>query len=366
MATERNMPVVLSIMPDLIEANLLLVLFFTGTALLLFLFILISRLRDGVRQRKSRWMDKKAQQFITSYLFNAEEVSPAQLESFRRKYILNSFYCPIFLENLISLQKNLIGESADRLRTLYKDLGLHPYSKQKLYARSWSVIAKGICELAEMGMTQDAELIRAFINHPNPVLRSQALVALVYLQHKAPFSFLDELEEPLTEWQQLQLARAAQKAHAVHPPSFKQWLQKDQESVVLFSIRMIVQYNQHEALGALLTLLNHPSPMVRKEAVIALRNLESFEASEKLLQLYENETVDVRLEILKTLPLIGGDEHLAFYQQQLQDTDMRVQLIAARALAQSGAPGEALIQAIKNNLQHALQPIAACALDSRI
>lgn len=352
-------------LPDLVQMNLLITLLFAAVAFILFLFIIFSRIRDGARSRKRRWMDKKAQQFITSYLFNEEELTTSRLQSFREKYITNAFQRHIFVENLLRLHRNITGESSDRLRTLYQALGLHAYAKQTLYTSSWAVNAKGICELAEMGMKQDTELIRAFINHPHPVLRSEAQIALVHLQNEAPFSFLDELEEPLMEWQQMQLARAAQKADVIKIPAFRQWLRKDQISIVLFCTRMIVLYNQHEAVPDLLQLLDHPVALIRREAVIALRNLEAYEATEKLLHIYDNEPVTVRLEILKTLALISGAETITFYEHQLQDSNMSVQLEAVKAMAQSGARGKELISTIKNNPQHALQPLAAYALDPR-
>ena len=352
-------------LPDLVQMNLLVTLLFAAVAFILFLFIIFSRIRDGVRIRNKRWMDKKAQQFITSYLFNEEELTTSRLQSFREKYITNAFQRQIFVENLLRLHRNITGESSDKLRTLYQALGLHAYAKQNLYTSSWAVNAKGICELAEMGMKQDTELIRTFINHPHPVLRSEAQVALVHLQNEAPFSFLNELEEPLMEWHQMQLARAAQKAGAIRIPAFRQWLRKDQDTIVMFCIHMIVHYNQHEAVPDLLQLLDHPATLIRREAVIALRNLEAYDATKKLLQIYDNEPVTVQLEIIKTLALIAGDEILTFYINQLQDSDRRVQLEAVKAMAQSSASGKELISTIKSNPQHALQSLAAYALDPR-
>ncbi|MBF9254523.1 HEAT repeat domain-containing protein [Pontibacter sp. 172403-2] len=350
-------------LPDLVQLNLLTSLLFAAIAFILFLFIIYSRFRDGVRFRKRRWMDKKAQQFITSYLFNADELTASHLESFRQKYITNAFQRYVFIENLLKLHRNITGESSDRLRTLYQSLGLHAYAKQKLYTSSWAKNANGICELAEMGMKQDVELIRAFINHSHPVLRSEAQIALVHLQNEAPFSFLDELEEPLMEWQQMQLARAAQKADSIKIPAFSQWLQKDEDTIVMFCIRMIEHYNQYDAVADLLKLLDHPSALIRKETVVALRNLGACEAAEKLLQIYGNEQVTMRQEILKTLALIAGDELLTFYNNQLHDSDKGVQFEAARAMAQCGARGNELISIIKNNPQHGLQPVAAYTLE---
>lgn len=360
-------PFIPSEWPLLVKVNALIAFSFVWAAFLLFLFILLSRLRDGIRVSQKRVLEKEAQEFITSYLFSEEaEQDMPLLENFRKKYLRTPFQRQIVLHNLILLHKNIIGETAARLRGLYQELGLYAYSKQKLYASAWEEIATGIGELAEMRMHQDRKLIEAFINHPNTTLRSEAQVALLKLQRDIPFSFLDKLEEPITEWQQLQLARAAQKADQASMPDFSKWLNKREETIVIFCIRMIAQYNQLDGVPALLELLSHPSAGLRKEVIIALRQMEAFEASERLLQGFWRETPENRLEVLKTLRAIAGEQALPLYEELLAAPDKELQLAAAKAIAHSGASGAARMKSINNDMQHQLQPIAAYALDHRL
>lgn len=270
------------------------------------------------------------------------------------------------MENLLSLHKSLIGESAEQLRHLYLQLGLHSYSKQKLYSGSWHVIAQGIGELAEMGMREYNDLIRSFINHPHPVLRSEAQVALLKLKKNGLFALLDDLKEPLSDWQQLQLARAASKAQLLAIPDFKQWLDNNEETILIFSLRMIAYYGQHNALPQLYQLLQHTSEKVREEAVITLRHLEAFEAVPVLTSMYEHETVNIRLEILKTLPVIGGPETIPFYEHLLAESDKRLQLAAAKAIYMSSREGKEKITAIKDDPEHMLHSLVTSVLSYRL
>ncbi|MCC9167524.1 HEAT repeat domain-containing protein [Pontibacter harenae] len=351
--------------PETVEIILLVSLFFLSVAFGLFLVILLSRLKDGWKYRRSRWMGKKSQQLITAYMFDDEWPRERTIR-FRVKKLNNGFNRQVFLESLISLSQNLIGESAERLSVLYEELGLHQHSKYKLYSNSWDVIAKGICELAEMGMQQDLDLIRSFINHSHPILRSEAQVALIRLEKDAPFAFLNQLSEPLLGWQQMQLARAAHKAHLENLPAFEQWLSNEEETIVVFCLRMIVQYAQHNAVPKLLELLDHPSAELRREVLVAIRQLEAFEATEKLLEIYSHETPENKMEILKTLPAITLEDNFAFYERVLLESDRNLQLAAARAMIKSGGKGKAILSGIKDDLQHALHSVAAFALDPRI
>lgn len=352
--------------PPVVQYVLTVTALFFLTAAILFIFIIISRVMDGIKFSRKRLMEKKAQQFITSIMFNDEEWNAIRIENFKDRYLTNTFNCQVFLENLILLRKNIIGEMSDQLRQLYKDLGLHIYSKKKLYSGSWNKIAQGIGELAEMDMQQESVLIRSFINHPNQILRSEAQIAYLKLQNNDPFSFLNELEEHLPEWSQMQLGRAAQKSQALHLPHFENWLAKEEPSIVIFCIRMIAFYNQNQAYPKLINLLDHAAENVRKEAIIALRHLEVFEATEKLISIFEKETQAVKLEILKTLPGISGEENIPFYEMLLSDRDKSLQLAAAKAIVNCSKYGVEIMTSIQNDHNHTLQPIAAYALDKRL
>ena len=349
----------------LIRFNLYMSIGFVGVTLGLFAFILISRLRDGFRYTKQKNDELAIQSFLTAYIFE-ESTDEEAIASFAQQYVANKGRRQILIENIVSLHKNLIGESADKLQKLFKQLGLQKYCKHKLYSDSWHVVAKGIGELADMSIQKRSELIRTFVNHPNPTLRSEAQVALLKLNSDAPFSFLDDLKEPLLDWQQLQLARAAYKSQFLNIPNFEPWLKSPEESIVVFCLRMIAFYGQHSASAAILNLLEHASARVREEAVATLRQLEYFDAVPTLISMFNNQDTDIQLEILKTLPTIGDNHTLPFFEKVLGMDDRRLQLAAAKAMYRSGDQGQAMIKAIKNDPEHALQPLAAAAISYRV
>lgn len=287
---------------------LLCTLIFFSVAFLLFIFILLSRLIDGIGYAQKRWMDKKAQQMITSYLFQAEEWNKPRLRRFRLKYLSNSLFRAVFLKSLITLHKNIIGESSDRLGLLYRELQLKKFTVHKLQSSSWNLVAQGIGELADIGTKEDIRFIRPFVNHKNPLLRSEAQVALLKLESEMPFSFLNELLEALSEWQQMHLVHAAENTDLKKMPDFSRWLHNKEESIVIFCIRMISQFDQRQAAERLISLLKPPYPSMRLrcEIIVAIRQLELTEAVEKLRQLYEYETPDNQREIERTMEVIAG------------------------------------------------------------
>lgn len=360
---------ILGILPTaddkLVLFNLCLTVVFIGVTLGLFAFILLSRLRDGFRFARRRKNEKYIQNFLTSYIFE-DQTDEEALISFERQYVRKRGQRQIVIQNIVSLHKNLIGEAADKLRHLYLQLGLQQYCKQKLYSGYWHEIAKGISELSDMGINKYSDLIRTFINHPHPTLRSEAQVALLKLKSDAPFSFLDDLKEPMLDWQQLQLARAAYKSQFLSIPNFERWLGNKEETIVIFCLRMISIYGQHSASEAILGLLLHPAAKVREEAIITLRQLEAYDAVPLLTSMFASESTAIQLEILKALPAIGDQQSIPFFEQVLGMENMRLQLAAARAICQSGEEGKNKMLAIKNNPEHALQQLAATALSYKV
>ena len=360
----QTLPSLLTTDDELVQFNLYLTAGFVGVTLGLFSFILFSRWRDGYSMIRRKRAEKHIQDFLTAYIFD-EDIVPEATEAFAKKYAKRGVLRQILIENIVSLHKNLLGESADKLRYLYRKLGLQQYSKRKLYSSSWHRVAKGISELADMGMQENSPLIQNFVNHPHPILRSEAQVALLKLEPEAPFSFLNDLKEPLLDWQQLQLARAAYKSQFLKIPKFEAWLGSKEESIVIFCLRMIAIYGQRRASDAILELLQHPSAKVREEAVVALRHLETYDAVPMLTSMFANEPTDVQLEILKTLPAISNQVSIPFYEQVLGLDNRSLQLAAAKAMCQSGQEGKARMEAIKNDPEHTLRQLAASALSHR-
>jgi hypothetical protein len=345
-------------MPDdpLIRFNFELSAFFISLAAIFFLLIIFSRIAAGFAYARRQSMEEKVQDFLSSYIFEDLEDKQA-VKEFQNKYIPDAGKRKVVLENLLTLHKGLIGDSADKLRYLYLELGLNNYSKQKLYSTNWDEVATGIVELAEMDIRDYIDLINSFVNHSHPVVRSEAQVATLKLKTSRLFSFLDDLNTPLLDWQQQQLEKAAYKAPLAEIPDFKKWLYHRQETVIIFSLRMISYYGQHNALQDILVLLDHPSEFLREEAIITLRHLESFDAVSKLTAIYARESIDLQLQILKTLPVIGGKESASLYEQALYASDKRLQLAAARALYKSGHEAKNKLDSIKHDLEHPLNAL---------
>ena len=95
---------------------------------------------------------------------------------------------------------------------------------------------------------------------------------MIRLNYEDPFAFLDKLVKPFTSWEQLHVYEMINR-HQITVPDFGQWLNSRNETVVVFSIRMIRAFKQSESFEKLYPLLDHRNPEIREEAIVTLGEL---------------------------------------------------------------------------------------------
>lgn len=277
-----------------------------------------------VKMQRRRFFEKKAQQLIVSYLFTEDEWDFRKLTMIRKKYLNNAFRSEIFLSSFKSLQDNIVGESAERLKTLFVGLQLHRRSLMKLKSSSWFLVIQGITELAEMGMKPYAYEISNYIDHKNPILSANAQIATIQLEFRRPFDFLENLKAPLSDWQQMELAHVSEQINKSTLPDFKKWLNNDEDSIVIFCIRMISLHQQLDAAQELIAMLKGRacSQDVLLALIFAVGQLELQETSRFLREIYVYEPRAVKEEILKTLKILEGEDSALFFESIINDKEI--------------------------------------------
>lgn len=284
---------------------------------------------------------------------------------FDKEDLAKRFNREVLIEQIIELHKNLSGATSQVLRDLYLQLGFDQDATQRLKKYDWSVKAKAVRELAQMGISEAEPAIAELLNHPNTVLALEVQIALLKLNREHPFSFLNDTEVEITDWQQVSML--AMISHSPHfkIPDFSQWLGSKNDSVVLFVIKMINYYNQLEAADKMIALLSHPSDKIRAELIRTLGDMEVNEAENRLIEMYPEESEETKIDILVALGKIGTERAVGFLQQALKSPEFPLTFHAAKGLMTSGPVGvELLEQAEKDNVK--LQPIVKHLMDERI
>ncbi|MFO8130261.1 MAG: HEAT repeat domain-containing protein [Bacteroidales bacterium] len=309
---------------------------------IVFLFIILNKIHREYINERVRTLRNKYQEYLTNYLFNGEENG-----SFRKlEMIRGSFKRQVLTDEILHMYSNVSGEADVKMRELYFRLKLDEDSVRKIHRYRWTAKTRAIRELARMNVTRAAPLIEKYINSKNDTLRIEAHIAMVRMHKDDPFSFLDKINDEFTRWEQLNV-HAIARLYDISIPSFNRWFDRDNDSVVIFALRMAVIYQQTDHYSDILDLTSHPSEKVRKEAIIAIGNMQLREGISRLILIYPTEPYNNQLEILKALYKIPEVSEIEFLVERTREEDFDLQLEAMKVLNKIGWEGQYVLEELE-------------------
>jgi hypothetical protein len=314
---------------DVLLINTLLSVIFIVIAILSYYVIMATRVIKWLSNKPK--VIKEAINYITSELYNDEKNSQARL-AYAKKHLKSNFIKDIYIYQCVELHKSLSGELAHDLKRLFDDLNLTEYAMDHFHSYDWSTKANAISVLAEMECkSARAEIIR-FVNHYNIILRYKAQVAAVALAKTEPFDFLQYVNNPLNEWQQLQILNAAMNLETVNLPLFSQWFMHKEPTVIVLCIKLTNHFKQYEASEKIIEKCADPHYDISLEAIIAVRQMGIYNAKSLLLDIYSLVPDPHQLEILRLLPDIGDYSTVQFLKDVALQDDFNHRLLAIESL----------------------------------
>ncbi|MRH99392.1 hypothetical protein GH721_02505 [Kriegella sp. EG-1] len=293
-------------------------LIFVILCALYFGFIFFFRNKLSYKTKAIEKRKKELTPLIVKFLFY-DENSPEQektdyvnLKVEIRDLINNAFNRKVLIDILMYLRKDLSGATLSKLFKLYQELGLHHDSYKKLKSWKWQNISKGILELTQMNVEDSYVFIRKFINDKRATIRKQAEVAIITLKSEGLNYFLDTTTYRISEWQQLKILEVLINKKNYLPPSFNHWLMSKNNDVVLFSLRLMKNYNQTNGNEALIELLKHKNSEIKIAAMSCIKEFHVVEALENLKLVFWDSKIDVKIGILDVIGSLGTENEMTF------------------------------------------------------
>lgn len=325
----RNEPVI-----HIIQARYLLAgaLFFLTLTLIIIILIYVQLYLKRRRSDAASAVHEQINEWIGGALMEADE-KPFPLTAQLKQYMKKERNREGLIDNLITIRKNITGTAASRIVTLYLQLGLKEDSLKRFRSVIWHQKTKGIYELYMMD--QEAELpdIYIYTNSANENVRMEAQIAIVGFQGFEGLTFLDTLEFPLHEWQQLKLLEQLSTLDTVYMDHLPVWLQSENEYVVHFALKLADIYRQMDVHDLVLSQLSHPADKIRFQAIRTLGRIANEQTPDILVARYACETPGNKREILKQLSVIAHAAHIPFLEEALLDDSDTIKLEAITAIA---------------------------------
>ncbi|WP_312188196.1 HEAT repeat domain-containing protein [Sphingobacterium sp.] len=184
--------------------------------------------------------------------------------------------------------------------------------------------------------------------HKDKHLRKTARDLYTSQENFSPFRFMEEnFDEEFTHLDKLRLhATLIKRSTSGKLPNLMRWATNSRNpNYIIFVLREIGFFKQHDASGALVSLLEkHENREVRAQVVLTLGDLDYDQCIKVLVKRFELETALVREAILKTLGKLKSQEALKFLVDTYRSaTDVNTKLIIARSIKGHATEGEMIL-----------------------
>lgn len=291
--------------PLLVQISVAMVIVMLLSILTLIIVLKSIRSLLNIKDYQISKYKKEYEGLLIDYLYSGNEDTTlsARQESIIRRIAADIKFIPrrkSIITMLSSIMDEISGEMAESVKILYRKTGLVNFALLRLKDKRWHIVAKAISELRRFEVYEAQEIIAEFLNHPNEEVRKETQLYLVHLFRFNGLSFLDDLKEPLSEWQQFLLIETLMNFEIETISNLEPWLTSSNISVVMFALKLTKIFNQFEMKDSLIELLKHQEKDVREYAIKVLNRLFGYEA-DQLLRLNSRE-----LEL---------EEHLAFLEK---------------------------------------------------
>nr|WP_294901252.1 HEAT repeat domain-containing protein [uncultured Pedobacter sp.] len=321
-----------------------------------------------LNKRELNYYDWKelADDLITMAIFfepddlNLLNIKVVEISPKIEKLLPNKYFRKILTDQLLSAKENMIGSSGDNLNLLYKQLGLEAFALKKIKSKSWSKIAIGIKELGLMNLKKYRKDIEPFLNYKRTLIRIEAQNTMLKFSGFQGLRFLDTVAYPISEWHQLKLLEELAQLPPEDFTGIDNWLSSNNDSVVIFALKLIRNYHLFQFHQQLTQLFLHKKEDIRFQAIISIKEISDESTAKSLIEIYPNETINNKLEILNALKEIAIADEIPFIISCLDDplTDIKFAAVSALyhikpngfsyVLAHADADKEPLVSIIKH------------------
>jgi hypothetical protein len=236
----------------------------------------------------------------------------------------------LLLSSIIDLSLSLKGDLIFQVRDIYMAFELHKYSLKLIKNRFWYTKCTGIYHFQSLNFVHGQKYIKPYISSKNEILRSNAFIAHLYLTTE-PFDFLVDYPFPISSVNEYKVIDVFYMKKEPIPKNIDKWLEAKNESVIILGLKVMVFYNDTASSEKIINLLCHNEFRVRQEAILSIRELFLIDAEETLQERFDLEKKRLKIEILKSLAVIGSESTVSFISKGLDrkdlDKDIKMELL---------------------------------------
>ena len=289
--------------------------------ILLIAILIINRFRYDLFRPKLEAAKSEIDSFLTNMIFSPfdETLFKTEIEQFKKVIPFEKKWCKkLILNEIIFLKLNLKGEVTNTFHFLYEQFDLFEYTKKLLKSRRFYLKCVGMYQLESLEYKKGIHFITPLLNHKNRSVKSSAFLTLISLKPNKLESLID-FSHQITIAEEINIMDILHQKKTQRPTNLHQWIISDNISIIKLGIKLMMFYNYTNENETILTLLKHNDKSVRYEAITAVKFLFIYEAESILIEQFESEDTQNKLEIFNTLSAIGMTDSENFIAQLLEN-----------------------------------------------
>jgi len=304
--------------------------------ILIILYLLYSRYAGDKNEHHEENIENDTNNFLTDLIFSdytAIEMKN-RINEFKKQYKLNSNLKKYILNKIIHIKENLNETNEHTILLIYKYFGFDEISNKLIKSNNWYSKSEALYHYQNIGYKIKTGHVKQFLNSKNSGLRSNAIIALISLSDEK-FDVLDNYKYNISKSDEVKILDIIYRKKSKIPKNINNWLKSKNDSIVIIAIKLIVRFrHKHDiSLEQISYLLSSENPSVRKEIILAIRELVMFEANAILTAHFSLETnIRNKISIIKTFNVIGTSENIGFMSRLLKedenlDLDLKLEIV---------------------------------------
>lgn len=225
-----------------------------------------------------------------------------------------------FLGLLMESERKFAGTAVRSLFGIFQLYDLEREAYRLLRSNKPHLEARAIQALTVMEVREAMPEIKSKLTDKHPLVFQEAEYAMVRLEGFTGLStFLDGLEHPISEWQQLRMLNSLTKIPTDGLSLLENWLHSSNKYVISFCLKIIRKFQLIQFHDQVQALLCHQDPKIQVEVVKTLLSIESDQTMTSLIQQFPALPQEVQYEILKGIGYAREMAYADFLKVQLQE-----------------------------------------------
>lgn len=262
-----------------------------------------------------------------SYSDRQTEIISSIKKQVHKRHVRNAI-----VATLIKLKTEISGEFELAIDDLYREIDLKKYALSKLNSIEDFRLVNGIRQLHLFNVKEALEPIQQLLNHPKDAVRNEAQLYVVKIEKIPGLRFLDDLEKPLTEWNQIQILEILKSFQDQEIRDVSSWLVSDNKYVVMFALKLVKIYNLYDMEDSALKLLEDESKEIRIDSIKVLLFLNSIIARDIIIAKFDTLSLEEQIVFFQELHHVALPSDVTFIKSHVDSDCFEIKLEALELL----------------------------------